>query len=83
MPSYPNSLASNVGSFGEVGQVRIRGLLGLIGRLCRDKKLGGQGVKNIEWYNLALFGKWGGKLLRDKESLVSVVLESKYDYRFG
>ncbi|KAL8482019.1 hypothetical protein ACS0TY_028249 [Phlomoides rotata] len=31
-----------------------------------------------EWFNLALFGKWGWKALSEKERFVSQVLESKY-----
>ncbi|KAL8482942.1 hypothetical protein ACS0TY_025841 [Phlomoides rotata] len=46
--------------------------------VCREKKRGGLGIKNLEWFNLALFGKWGWKALSEKESLVSKVLDSKY-----
>ncbi|KAL8509574.1 hypothetical protein ACS0TY_016699 [Phlomoides rotata] len=50
--------------------------------VCREKKEGGLGIKNVECFNLAYFGKWGGKIMRDKESLVSLILDSKYgDFR--
>ncbi|KAL8524930.1 hypothetical protein ACS0TY_014520 [Phlomoides rotata] len=46
--------------------------------ICREKIRGGMGIKNIDWHNLALFGKWGWRVLSDRKSLVSVILDSKY-----
>lgn len=46
--------------------------------VCLPKELGGLGVKNLEWFNLALLGKWGWRLLTERDSLWSCILRSKY-----
>ncbi|KAL8539441.1 hypothetical protein ACS0TY_001162 [Phlomoides rotata] len=46
--------------------------------ICRENCSGGLGIKNLEWFNLALFGKWGWRVLGREGSLLSSVIESKY-----
>lgn len=50
--------------------------------VCRSKSNGGLGVENLEWFNLALLGKWVLRFLSDCKSLWASVVESKYgDFR--
>ncbi|KAL8482692.1 hypothetical protein ACS0TY_025650 [Phlomoides rotata] len=46
--------------------------------ICRENCSGGLGIKNLEWFNLALFGKWGWRVIGREGSLLSNVIESKY-----
>ncbi|GKU98552.1 hypothetical protein SLEP1_g11544 [Rubroshorea leprosula] len=37
--------------------------------VCKEKQLGGLGVKDLRKFNLALLGKWWGRLVRDDKGL--------------
>lgn len=47
-------------------------------RVCLSKKEGGLGVKNLEWFNKALLGKWRWRLLKGEESLWVRIVKSRY-----
>ncbi|GKV35275.1 hypothetical protein SLEP1_g43574 [Rubroshorea leprosula] len=47
-------------------------------KVCRDKDQGGLGVKDLRKFNLALLGKWWGRLVNDEEGLWKKVLLQKY-----
>ncbi|GKV31852.1 hypothetical protein SLEP1_g40514 [Rubroshorea leprosula] len=47
-------------------------------RVCCEKKEGGLGVKNLRWFNMALLGKWWGRLIGGDKGLWSRVLLEKY-----
>ncbi|GKV42304.1 hypothetical protein SLEP1_g49718 [Rubroshorea leprosula] len=47
-------------------------------RVCRKKVCGGLGVKNLRKFNLALMGKWWGRLAKGEEGLWGKVIKGKY-----
>jgi len=47
--------------------------------ICKSKKMGGLGVKNLKDFNEVLLGKWRWSLFLEEGSLWSEVLKSKYD----
>lgn len=47
-------------------------------KICLPKSKGGLGIKNLEFFNIALLGKWRYKLLADSTSLWKKVLVSRY-----
>lgn len=47
-------------------------------RVCLAKNEGGLGVKNLEWFNKALLGKWRWRILNGEDSLWVRVMESRY-----
>ncbi|GKU99946.1 hypothetical protein SLEP1_g12720 [Rubroshorea leprosula] len=52
-------------------------------RVCCGKKEGGLGVKNLRWFNMALLGKWWGRLIGGDKGLWSRVLLEKYGGKGG
>ncbi|GKU90798.1 hypothetical protein SLEP1_g4749 [Rubroshorea leprosula] len=46
--------------------------------VCKEKHLGGLGVKDLRKFNLALLGKWWGRLVRDDKGLWGKVIFEKY-----
>lgn len=46
--------------------------------VCKSKEKGGLGVKNLEWFNIALLGKWVWRLLVGNNALWSKLLIFKY-----
>ncbi|GKV00956.1 hypothetical protein SLEP1_g13565 [Rubroshorea leprosula] len=46
--------------------------------VCNDKELGGLGVKDLRKFNLALLGKWWGKLVNKDDGLWKKVILEKY-----
>lgn len=46
--------------------------------ICKLKEQGGLGVKILEWFNLALLGKWVWRLLGESNSFWVRILSSKY-----
>ncbi|GKV32990.1 hypothetical protein SLEP1_g41549 [Rubroshorea leprosula] len=47
-------------------------------KVCKSKKEGGLGVKDLRNFNFALLGKWWSRLARDDEGLVYKVIHHKY-----
>ncbi|GKV49208.1 hypothetical protein SLEP1_g55970 [Rubroshorea leprosula] len=47
-------------------------------RVCKKKEWGGLGVKDMRRFNLALMGKWWGRLASKDEGLWRRVIEGKY-----
>ncbi|XP_058754053.1 uncharacterized protein LOC131627225 [Vicia villosa] len=47
-------------------------------KICRPRKKGWLGVKNIEIFNLALMSKWGWRFLSDREVVWYKFLEFRY-----
>ncbi|GKV28721.1 hypothetical protein SLEP1_g37737 [Rubroshorea leprosula] len=47
-------------------------------KVCRNKKEGGLGVKDLDRFNLALLGKWRWRLVVEKDALWNKVVEAKY-----
>ncbi|GKV37508.1 hypothetical protein SLEP1_g45534 [Rubroshorea leprosula] len=47
-------------------------------RVCRKKECGGLGVKDLRKFNLALMGKWWGRLAKGEEGLWGKVIRGKY-----
>lgn len=47
--------------------------------ICKSKKRGGLGVKNLKDFKEALLGKWRWSLFHEEGSLWCEVLKSKYD----
>ncbi|GKU91159.1 hypothetical protein SLEP1_g5069 [Rubroshorea leprosula] len=47
-------------------------------RVCKKKEWGGLGVKDMKRFNLALMGKWWGRLASKDEGLWRRVIEGKY-----
>ncbi|GKV32614.1 hypothetical protein SLEP1_g41208 [Rubroshorea leprosula] len=47
-------------------------------KVCRDKEQGGLGVKDLRKFNLALLGKWWGRLVNEEEGLWKEVILQKY-----
>ncbi|GKV32081.1 hypothetical protein SLEP1_g40712 [Rubroshorea leprosula] len=47
-------------------------------RVCRKKEFGGLGVKDLRKFNLALMGKWWGRLVKGEEGLWWKVIKGKY-----
>jgi len=45
-----------------------------------QKKEGGLGVRDISFFNKALVGKWGWRLLEEDTSLWASVVTAKYGY---
>ncbi|GKV10561.1 hypothetical protein SLEP1_g21905 [Rubroshorea leprosula] len=46
--------------------------------VCKSKEEGGLGVKNLRTFNLALMGKWWGRLAKGEGGLWHKVLKAKY-----
>lgn len=46
--------------------------------VCKPKKEGGLGVRDVRAVNLSLLGKWKWHLLTDRRALWKEVLEEKY-----
>src|ERR1044072_6535432 len=46
--------------------------------VCRPKKEGGMGVRDVTKFNISLFGKWRWKVLVESESLWAKVICAKY-----
>ncbi|GKV21933.1 hypothetical protein SLEP1_g31856 [Rubroshorea leprosula] len=46
--------------------------------ICKDKEYGGLGVKDLKKFNLALMGKWWGRLATEEEGLWKRVIKGKY-----
>ncbi|GKV49125.1 hypothetical protein SLEP1_g55890 [Rubroshorea leprosula] len=46
--------------------------------VCKSKEEGGLGVKNLRTFNLALMGKWRGRLAKGEGGLWHKVLKAKY-----
>jgi hypothetical protein len=46
--------------------------------VCRPKKEGGLGVRDLKWFNLSLLAKWRWRLLMEDGCLWKNVLEAKY-----
>ncbi|GKU94470.1 hypothetical protein SLEP1_g7966 [Rubroshorea leprosula] len=49
----------------------------------RKKECGGLGVKDLKKFNMALLGKWWGRLAKEEEGLWSKVISSKYGENGG
>ncbi|GKV29018.1 hypothetical protein SLEP1_g37997 [Rubroshorea leprosula] len=47
-------------------------------KVCRDKEQGGLGVKDLRKFNLALLGKWWGRLVNEEDGLWKEVILQKY-----
>ncbi|GKV25593.1 hypothetical protein SLEP1_g35004 [Rubroshorea leprosula] len=47
-------------------------------KVCRDKEQGGLGVKDLRKFNLALLGKWWGRLVNEEDGLWKKVILQKY-----
>ncbi|GKV48452.1 hypothetical protein SLEP1_g55265 [Rubroshorea leprosula] len=52
-------------------------------RVCRSKENGGLGVKDLRKFNMALLGKWWGRLAKGEDGLWSKVISSKYEENGG
>ncbi|CAL5186226.1 unnamed protein product [Lathyrus oleraceus] len=48
-------------------------------KICLRTEEGGLGVKNVEWFNLALMSKWGWRFLNDKHAIWFKLLQFRYD----
>ncbi|GKV13373.1 hypothetical protein SLEP1_g24382 [Rubroshorea leprosula] len=46
--------------------------------MCKSRKEGGLGVKDLGRFNLALLGKWQWRLLRERRALWNRIMEAKY-----
>lgn len=46
--------------------------------VCRKKEDGGMGIKNLEWFNLALLAKWRWRDLKQDKELWHEILKSRY-----
>ncbi|GAU09996.1 hypothetical protein TSUD_398290 [Trifolium subterraneum] len=47
-------------------------------KVCKQKKMGGMGFRNLKAFNEALLAKQGWRLITDPNSLVATVLKAKY-----
>ncbi|GKV01676.1 hypothetical protein SLEP1_g14215 [Rubroshorea leprosula] len=47
-------------------------------QVCKSRKMGGLGVKDLNSFNLALLGKWRWRLLWERDALWNRVVEAKY-----
>ncbi|GKV45963.1 hypothetical protein SLEP1_g52987 [Rubroshorea leprosula] len=47
-------------------------------KVCRDKDQGGLGVKDLRKFNLALLGRWWGRLVNEEDGLWKKVILQKY-----
>ncbi|GKU95494.1 hypothetical protein SLEP1_g8850 [Rubroshorea leprosula] len=47
-------------------------------RICKDKEHGELGVKDLKKFNIALMGKWWGRLATEEEGLWKRVIKGKY-----
>ncbi|GKV26644.1 hypothetical protein SLEP1_g35909 [Rubroshorea leprosula] len=52
-------------------------------KVCKKKEEGGLGVRELRKFNLALLGKWWGRLAENKEGLWKRVIIGKYGERGG
>ncbi|GKV27047.1 hypothetical protein SLEP1_g36255 [Rubroshorea leprosula] len=52
-------------------------------RVCNQKKYGGLGVRDLRKFNLALMGKWWGRLANIDKALWKSVMEGKYGLNGG
>ncbi|GKV27405.1 hypothetical protein SLEP1_g36578 [Rubroshorea leprosula] len=52
-------------------------------KVCKNKQYGGLGVRELRKFNLALMGKWWGRLARKDQGLWDKVIASKYGKRGG
>ncbi|GKV32262.1 hypothetical protein SLEP1_g40879 [Rubroshorea leprosula] len=46
--------------------------------VCKDKKKGGLGVKDLRKFNMALLGKWWGRLVSEEKGLWKKIIFEKY-----
>ncbi|GKV39902.1 hypothetical protein SLEP1_g47602 [Rubroshorea leprosula] len=46
--------------------------------VCKDKKKGGLGVKDLRKFNMAILGKWWGKLVSEEKGLWKKIIFEKY-----
>lgn len=46
--------------------------------LCKPKRMGGMGFRNLRDFNLALLGKQAWRLLNNEESLVTKIFKARY-----
>ncbi|GKU94128.1 hypothetical protein SLEP1_g7656 [Rubroshorea leprosula] len=46
--------------------------------VCKDKKKGGLGVKDLRKFNMALLGKWWGRLVSEERGLWKKIIFEKY-----
>jgi len=51
--------------------------------VCRSKEVGGLGLRRIKEFNNALLGKWGLRMLIERESLWFKVLSARYGLEEG
>ncbi|GKV44307.1 hypothetical protein SLEP1_g51499 [Rubroshorea leprosula] len=47
-------------------------------KVCKNKLCGGLGVREMRKFNLALMGKWWGRLARNEQGLWDKIIASKY-----
>ncbi|GKV44765.1 hypothetical protein SLEP1_g51921 [Rubroshorea leprosula] len=47
-------------------------------KVCKEKENGGLGVKNLRKFNLALLGKWWGRVIEEEGRLWKEVISEKY-----
>ncbi|GKV45171.1 hypothetical protein SLEP1_g52281 [Rubroshorea leprosula] len=52
-------------------------------RVCKQKKYGGLGVRDLRIFNLALMGKWWGRLANIEKGLWKSVVKGKYGQNGG
>lgn len=46
--------------------------------VCKPREEGGLGIKNLDWFNLALLGKWRWTVLKEENGLWKQILVSRY-----
>ncbi|GKV11786.1 hypothetical protein SLEP1_g23006 [Rubroshorea leprosula] len=73
---HKNFLWGGMGERKKIGWVKWE-------RVCRKKECGGLGVKDLRKFNMALLGKWWGRLAKGEDGLWSKVMSSKYGENGG
>ena len=51
--------------------------------MCKEKRSGGLGVKNLSWLNMALLSKWCWRFATERGALWNEVIRGKYGEREG
>ena len=51
--------------------------------MCKDKRSGGLGVKNMFWFNKALLSKWCWRFATERGALWNEVIRGKYREQEG